>query len=164
MYDYTDPVAVHTLLTGLSQGFKIGYQGPHIPKEYSNLLSAKDNPSIISRNILKEVQLGHTAGPFTSLPFPNLQDYPIRVVPKKHSSDWRTIFHLLHPKHHFTSVNVHISPDEYSLHCTTVDNVISIIQKLGQGVLCLSWTSSLPSVIFQSIRLTGSVILLLTVG
>ena len=51
--DHPDPVAVHTLLTGLSQGFKIGYQGPRIPKEYSNLRSAKDNPSIISKNILK---------------------------------------------------------------------------------------------------------------
>ena len=68
--DHPDLVAVHTLLTGLSQGFKIGYQGPYIPKEYSNLLSAKDNPSIISKNILKEVQLGHNAGPFTSHPSP----------------------------------------------------------------------------------------------
>ena len=131
--DHPDPVAVHTLLTGLSQGFKIGYQGPRIPKEYSNLRSAKDNPSIISKNILKEVQLGHTAGPFTSPPFSNLQVYPIGVIPKKHSSDWRTIFHLSYPKHHPTSVNAHISPDEYSLHYITVDNAVSIIQKLGQG-------------------------------
>ena len=67
--DHSDPVAVHSLLTGLSQGFQVGYQGPCIPKEYSNLRSAADNPSIISKNILKEVQLGHTAGPFTSPPF-----------------------------------------------------------------------------------------------
>ena len=83
--DHPDPVAVHTLLAGLSQGFKIGYQGPGIPKEYSNLRSAKENPSIIIKNILKEVQLGHTAGPFTSPPFSNLQVYPIGVIPKKHS-------------------------------------------------------------------------------
>ena len=131
--DHPDPVAVHTLLTGFSQGFKIGYQGPRIPKEYSNLRSAKDNLSIISKNILKEVQLGHTAGPFTSPPFSNLQVYPIGVIPKKNSSDWRTIFHLSYPKHHPTSVNAHISPDEYSLHYITVDNAVSIIQKLGQG-------------------------------
>ena len=81
-----------TLLTGLSQGFKIDYQGPRIPKEYSNFRSAKDNPSIISKNILKEVQLGHTAGPFASPPFSNLQVYPIGIILKKHSSDWRTIF------------------------------------------------------------------------
>jgi len=73
--DHPDPVAVHTLLTGISQRFKISYEGPCIPKEYSNLRSTKDNPSIISKNILKEVQLGHTAGPFTSPPFSNLQVY-----------------------------------------------------------------------------------------
>jgi len=126
--DHPDLVAVHTLLTGLSQGFKIGYQVPRIPKEYSN-----DNPSIISKNILKEVQLGHTAGPFTSPFFSNLQVYPIGVIPKKHSSDRCTIFHLSFPKRHPTSVNAHISPDEYSLHYITVDSAISIIQKLGQG-------------------------------
>ena len=131
--DHPDRALVDNLLTGLTQGFRIGFQGPRSPKEYSNLLSARDNPSIISKNILKEVQLGHTAGPFLSPPFPNLQVYPIGVVPKKHSSDWRTIFHLSYPKHHSTSVNAHISPSDYSLHYITVDNAISIIQNLGQG-------------------------------
>ena len=44
-----------------------------------------------------------------------------------------SIFHLSYPKHHPTSVNAHISPDEYSMHYITVDNAISITQKLGQG-------------------------------
>ena len=131
--DHPDCASVATLITGLTHGFKIGFQGPRVPKEYSNLLSAKVNPSIISKNILKEVQMGHTAGPFTSPPFPNLQVYPIGVVPKKHSTDWRTIFHLSYPKHHSTSVNANISPTDYSLHYITVDNAISIIQRLGQG-------------------------------
>ena len=133
LHDHPDRVRVDNLITGLTQGFRIGFQGPLTPKEYSNLLSARDNPSIISKNILKEVKLGHTAGPFISPPFPNFQVYPIGVVPKKHSSDWRTIFHLSYPKHHSTSVNAHISPSDYSLHYITVDNAISIIQKLGQG-------------------------------
>ena len=77
--------------------------------------------------------MSHTAGPFISPPFPNFQVYPIGVVPKKHSSDWRTIFHLSYPKHHSTSVNAHISPTDYSLHYISVDNAISIIQSLGQG-------------------------------
>ena len=82
LHDHPDRAHVDNLLTGLTQGFKIGFQGPRIPKEYSNLLSAGDNPSIISKNILKEVQLGYTAGPFISPPFPNFQVYPIGVVPK----------------------------------------------------------------------------------
>ena len=131
LHDHPDHACVNNLLMGLTPGFRIGFQGPRTPKEYSNLLSAPDNPSIISKNILKEVQLGHTAGPFISPPFPNFQVYPIGVVPKKHSSDWRTIFHLSYPKHHSTSVNAHISPSDYSLHYITVDTAISIIQKLG---------------------------------
>ena len=133
LHDHPDRAHVDNLLTGLIQGFKIDFQGPRTPKEYSNLLSARDNPSIISKNILKEVQLGPRAGPFISPPFPNFQVYPIGVVPKKHSSDWRTIFHLSYPKHHSTSVNAHISPSDYSLHYITVENAISIIQKLGHG-------------------------------
>ena len=83
--------------------------------------------------MLKEVTLGHTAGPFHSPPFPNLQVYPIGAIPKKHSSEWRTIFHLSDPKHHPTSVNAHIPPEAYSLYYIKVDNAISILQELGQG-------------------------------
>ena len=56
-----------------------GFQGAQTPKEYFNLLSARDNPSIIIKNILKEVQLGHTAGPFFSPSFPNSQVIPLRL-------------------------------------------------------------------------------------
>ena len=54
--------------------------------------SASEHPVIVSKNILKEVSLGRAAGPFSSPPFVNFQVYPIGVVPKKRSSDWRTIF------------------------------------------------------------------------
>ena len=36
--------------------------------------------------------LGHTAGPFRTSSFSNLQVYPIEVIPTKHSSRLRTIF------------------------------------------------------------------------
>ena len=136
LHDHPDRVSVDFLLTGLSQGFKIGFQGSWVPKEHPNLISARNNPSIVSNNILKEVKLGHTAGPFPSPPpppFPNMQVYRIGVIPKKHSTEWRTIFHLSYPKHHPTSVNAHISPLDYSLHYITVDSAISVIQELGQA-------------------------------
>ena len=133
MHDHPDRASVDAVLTGLSQGFRIGFQGPRVPKEYPNLISARQNPHIVSTNLLKELQLGHTAGPFVSPPFPNFQVYPIGVVPKKHSTEWRTIFHLSFPKHQTTSVNSHISPTDYSLHYITIDTAISIIQNIGQG-------------------------------
>ena len=80
LHDHPDRAHVDNLLTGLIQGFKIDFQGPRTHKEYSNLLSARDNPSIISKNILKEVQLGHRAGPFISPPpppFPTSRSIPL---------------------------------------------------------------------------------------
>ena len=133
LHDHPDRASVDAVLTGLSQGFKIGFQGPRVSKEYPNLISARRNPHIVSTNLLKELQLGHTAGPFVSPPFPNFQVYPIGVVPKKHSTQRRTIFHLSFPKHQTTSVNSHISPTDYSLHYITIDTAISIIQNIGQG-------------------------------
>ena len=130
---HPDPLAVKHLISGFSQGFKIGYSGPRAPKEYSNLPCAKSNPLVIDKNLLKEVTLGHTAGPFLAPPFPNLQVYPIRAIPKKHSSEWRTIFHLSYSKHRPNSINAHISPESYSPQHIKVDHAISILQELGQG-------------------------------
>ena len=107
--------------------------GPRAPKGYSNLPCANINPSIIDKNMLKEVTLGHTAGPFHIPPSSNLQVYPIGAIPKKHSSEWRTIFHLSYPKHRPTSVNTHIPPESYSLQYIKVDQAIAIFQDLGPG-------------------------------
>ena len=141
---HPDHTTVNHLLTGFSQGFKIGYSGPRAPKEYSNLPCANINPSIIDKNVLKEVTLGHTAGPFHIPPFSNLQVYPIGVIPKKQSSEWRTIFHLSYPKHRPTSVNAHIPPKSYYLQYIKVDHAIAILQDLGPGCLM----SKLASFVF----------------
>ena len=85
--------------------------------------------------MLKEVTLGHTAGPFHIPPFSNLQVYPIGVIPKKHSSKWSTIIHLSSPKHCPTSVNAHIPPESYSLQYIKVDHAIAILQDLGPGCI-----------------------------
>ena len=87
---------------------------------------------VIDKSLLKEVTLGHTAGPFLAPPFPNLQVYPIGAIPKKHSSEWRTIFHLSYPKHCPTTISAHTSPKSYSLQYIKVDHAISILQELGQ--------------------------------
>ena len=79
---HPDPTIVNHLLSGFSQGFKIGYSGPRAPKEYSNLPCANSNPSIIDKNMLKEVTLGHTAGPFCSPPFPTCRYTPLGSLPR----------------------------------------------------------------------------------
>ncbi|CAH3179448.1 unnamed protein product, partial [Porites lobata] len=79
---HPDHTTVNHLLTGFCQGFKIGYSGPRAPKEYSNLPCANINPSIIDKNMLKEVTLGHTAGPFHVPPSPTCRYTPLGSFPR----------------------------------------------------------------------------------
>ena len=87
-------------------------------------------PEIVDVNLLDEVKLGHTVGPFISPPFDNFQIYPVGLVPKKNSSKWRTIFHLSYPKSSDHSVNANISAEEYSLQYVRIDDAIRILLKL----------------------------------
>ena len=77
LHDHPDRAHVDNLLTGLTQGFKIGFQGPRTPKEYSYLLSARDNPSIISKNILKEGNWVTQLTLSSPLPFPTSRSIPL---------------------------------------------------------------------------------------
>ena len=79
---------------------------------------------------MKEVSVG----PFCSLPFTNFQIYPIGVVPKKHSNECRTSFHLLHPKQSDDSVNANIPKEVYSLQYVRIDDAIKTLTKLGKGL------------------------------
>ena len=53
------------------------------------------------------------------------------VVPKKHSTEWRTIYHLSYPPG--DSINDHIPKDPFSLSYVRVDDAIHILQSLGKG-------------------------------
>ena len=77
------------------------------------------------------MQLGRIAGPFPSSPLPNLQCHPKGVVPKKHSLEWRTIYHLSFPEG--DSINDYIPKDPYSLQYVRVDDAIKILRSLGPG-------------------------------
>ena len=121
------------MLKGFRDGFSIGLEGPRTPRFSRNLKSANEHPDLVTKNLLSEVKLGRTAGPSLSPPFPNFQIYPIGVVPKKYSSDWRTIFHLSHPKASGNSVNDYISKENYSLQYVKHDDAINLIIQLGRG-------------------------------
>ena len=88
---------------------------------------------VVSANLCKEIQLCRVAGPFPFLPLPNFQCHPVGVVPKKHSTEWRTIYHLSYLEG--DSINDHIPKDPYSLQYVHIDDAISILQQLGPGSL-----------------------------
>ena len=122
---------VDSLINALSHGTHIGYTGPQSPRVSRNLISASEHPEVVLANLEKEIQLGRVAGPFSFPPLPNLQCHPVGVVPKKHSSEWRTIYHLSYPEG--DSINDHIPKDPYSLQYIRVDDAIFILKSLGPG-------------------------------
>ena len=91
-----------------------------LPARFSkNLPTAFENLDAILANLAKEFPLGCTAGPFDTPPFSNFQVSPIRLVPKKNSAKFRTIFHLSYPKSGSSSKDYHISKEDFSLQYVT---------------------------------------------
>ena len=125
-----DTLADHPILMN---GADVGFTGRRIARFSRNLPTALSQPSIVTENLSREVDLGRVAGPFPSPPLPNFQVSPIGLVPKKHSPKFRTIFHLSFPKSGETSINASISKEDFSLQYITIDNAIKGILRLGQG-------------------------------
>ena len=121
------------LLSTLNEGAHIGYCRPRSARISPNLISPTQHPDVVSSNLKKEVKLGRVAGPYPAPPLANFQCHPVGVIPKKHSSDWRTIYRLSYPQGN--SINDHIAKDPYSLSYVRVDDAIHILQSLGKGAL-----------------------------
>ena len=131
LVNHPDRSFVYTLINALRDGTRIGYLGPQKHRVSRNPISASQHPEVVSANLNKEIQLGRIAGPFPSSPLPNFQCHPIGVVPKKHSAEWRTIYHLSYPEG--DSINDHIRKDPYSLQDIRVDDAIAILRLLDPG-------------------------------
>jgi len=87
----------------------------------------------ILSSLKKEIQMGRTAGPFTSPPFPNLQISPLGAVPKKRSEKLRVIHDLSFPRRGGTSVNSRLleAPCQY----IQFDSVLQTIADIGPPCL-----------------------------
>lgn len=93
-----------------------------------NLLSALQNPVIVSKKLQKEIDAHRIAGPFVSHPFDNLQISPIGIVPKKNP-----VNHLSFPEK--KSINDHIPDTFCTVQYATLDDAVKIIVSLGKGCL-----------------------------
>ena len=130
--DYPCPQSVDTLLTHLTTGFDIGYQGPHLDLRAPNLASAFQHPSAIDNYLHSECKQGRMAGPFDEPPFSPFHCSGMGVVPKQDGS-WRVITHLSAPEG--GSINDFIDPEAVTLKYITVDNAINLASQLGRGTL-----------------------------
>lgn len=72
------------VLEGLSRGFRLGYSYPHKLKSASGIRpSAYAHPDVVDACLANEISLGRVAGPFDSLPLPDLNIGSFGVIPKK---------------------------------------------------------------------------------
>lgn len=132
---HPDFVFVDYLLSGLSQGFRVGVVSPLASTYVSqNLQSASKEPAVVSKLLKKEVDKGYVIGPFKASPFSLFRASPLGVATKKYTGKKRLIFDLSAPHTGPTpSINSLIPSEPFSLHYSTVDNAIKLIKLAGQG-------------------------------
>ena len=112
------------LESGFTSGFPLHFDGPRCSQEVPNLLSAIQNPTVVSAKLSKELDAHRLAGPFSSPPFPVFRISPLGLVPKKVEGEFRLIHHLSYPRG--SSLNEGISSDY-----TTVSYAINLIKLAG---------------------------------
>jgi len=67
------------MVNGFRQGFRLGFLGQRTAQSSPNLKLALDHPLIVHNTLQKEIISHRIAGPFHSLPFPNLKLSPLGV-------------------------------------------------------------------------------------
>ena len=107
---HPDREMVDYIVTGLREGFRIGYnyQAHKCKRSEDNMRSAKDHPQVVDSYIRKECEAGRLLGPFDPDLFPAVQISRFRVIPKSEPDSWRLILDLSYPEGR--SVNDGISP------------------------------------------------------
>ena len=123
---------VNYSLSGYNQGFRIGCKGLDFPLITKNLPSARDNREQVTAAIIKELERGHTAGPFIHPPFENFWCSPFGAVPKKDGSHCLIVD--LSPSNEL-SINDFISKEDYSVTFSKFDDVVPIVKSLGKLAL-----------------------------
>ena len=92
------------------------------------MLSAHDQPNIITDKLHKEIEAGRVAGPFSAPPFDNFVVSPLGIVPKKAPNEFRLIQHLLYP--HENSVNSGIPVNFSSVRYASIQDAIVFVNRL----------------------------------
>ena len=108
--------------------FPLAIMAPSLLASVVIYISARSQPAAVSSAIAKEVNRGHTAGPFESSPFASLHCSPLGAVPKKDGSH-RLILDLSSPRG--SSINEGISPDLYSVKYSNFDDAVTLVTTVG---------------------------------
>jgi len=133
--NYPDQEFAQYLLQGIQHGFHIGFQGNTQGRRAKrNLRSAYEHPEVIDAYLAREVDLRRVVRlhPTAAHALPNLRISPIGVIPKRNRPNkWRLIVELSSTEG--SSVNDGVDPALCSTRYASMDDAVSIIQKLGWG-------------------------------
>lgn len=127
---YTPSIASY-LIKGFAEGFRLEFEGEMVSLRANNLLSAFNNPEVVTSKLHKELEADRLAGPFTTPPFEIFRVSPLGVVPKKVPGEFRMIHHLSFPKG--SSVNDGILPENSSVHYSTIQEAIRYVTSVGRN-------------------------------
>lgn len=132
------PEKTHYLVEGFTHGFRIGFYGPrNITRETPNMKIRTGTKTDLWNKIMKEVQEGHTAGPYVkqgtgkpggrpSLPFNTYWQNPVGLIPKKgNPNEMRMIINLSY-KEDF-SVNYFSKKEECTVVYNNIDKAVKMI-------------------------------------
>lgn len=113
-------------------GADIGFAGSRYNRFTKNALLARNHSNVLSKSILKEVSLRHTAGPFST---PPLDKFVISTlgVRAERLGGFRIIPDLSRPEG--DSVNDYTDRKTYSLSHRTLDDEVKIVTLCGKGCL-----------------------------
>ena len=121
------------LFDGFTNGFRLHFTGLRTSQDSHNLKSAIDNPIVVKAKLASELQAGRIAGPFQTLPHPDLKISPLGVVPKRQEGQFRLIHHLSYPRASGLSVNDGIPKEYTAVSYAGIENAVALIKKLGHG-------------------------------
>ena len=123
---------VNYLINGLTYGFSIGFHGPHTATNPKNLRSATLHPDSVTSALQKEIERGHTSGPFSQPPWPSLHCSPLGSREKKDGTR-RLIMDLSQPEG--VSINDHIDKEDYPCDYTHFDKATDLVRQHGRNSL-----------------------------
>ena len=132
--DY-DKAKTDRIVQGFCSGFDIGYRGPMDRHDTSsNIPIWVGTKGDLWSKIMKEVQLGRSAGLYENIPYQHYIQSPVRLVPKA-GNQTRMIFHLsfdFGDEEHQLSLNDHIPDHLCSVQYNDLDCVVKLCLALLQ--------------------------------
>ena len=129
---HPDQAFVCKLINSLQFGFDIGFRGKRGSVYTCNRPSALAHPEEVRKYLDKEIERGHTKGPFLNATFSDFVSSPLACIPKKDGS-LRLILDLSTPMGQ--SINDSISAEDFKLTYVKFDSIVKMIASHGKGAL-----------------------------